>query len=129
MSKSILSICSNRGMNFLLETLLGKDFNFFPVTDALQGIYQLKKEKKVDLIVVDIDCNTVQNWEFIEHIKTSRLYNTPLIILASKNDDYIGRKCYELEIDEIFFKPFNPIDLFVAIQNLVSSYSKLNQLS
>lgn len=120
MSKSILSVNGNKAMNYLLKTILEKDFQFVPVNDVFHGMHHLKTNKRVDVLVVDLDYQPQQNWELIEHIKSSRLYQIPVIVLATENTELLRQKCYELEVDEIFFKPFNPVDLIAAIKNTVS---------
>jgi DNA-binding response OmpR family regulator len=45
----------------------------------------------------------------------------PVIVLATDNTELVKQKSYELELDEIFFKPFNPIDLIAAIKNLIKA--------
>ena len=32
----------------------------------------------------------------------------------------LRQKCYEFEVDEIFFKPFNPVDLIAAIKSMMT---------
>jgi DNA-binding response OmpR family regulator len=49
------------------------------------------------------------------------MFNTPVIVLASDNNDILKQKSYELEVDEIFFKPFNPVDLIAAVNSLMNA--------
>lgn len=107
-------------MNYLLKTILANDYQFIPVEDVFHGMYHLRANKQLHALVVDLDYQTQQNWEMIEHIKSSRLYQIPVIVLATENTETLRQKCYELEVDEIFFKPFNPMDLIAAIKNTVS---------
>lgn len=120
MSKSILSVNGNKAMNFLLQTIFEKKYRFVPVVDVFQGMYQLKLNKQIDALIVDVDFQPQQSWEFIQHIKSSKLYKIPVIVLASDNTDTVKQKSYEFELDEIFFKPFNPVDLIAAIKNLLA---------
>ena len=121
MSKSILSVNGNRAMNYLLQTILEKEFQFVPVNDVFQAMHQLRTNKKVCFLIVDLDFHPQQGWELIEHIKSSKLYRVPVIVLATENTEILRQKCYEYEVDEIFFKPFNPVDLIAAIGNTVSA--------
>lgn len=120
MSKSILSVNDNNAMNYLLKTLLEKEYQFIPVSDPLHGMHCLRVHKKIGVLIVDLDFHSQQNWELIEHIKSSKLYKTPVIVLATENSEILRQKCYDFEVDEIFFKPFNPVDLIAAIQNTIS---------
>lgn len=107
-------------MNYLLKTILEKEYQFVPANDVFHGMHQLKTNKGISILVVDLDFQAQQSWELIEHIKSSKLYHVPVIVLATENTELLRHKCYELEIDEIFFKPFNPVDLIAAIRNTVS---------
>ena len=117
MSKSILSINGNKAMNFLLKTILEKEYEFVPASDAFQGINFLRNNRNIRILVIYLDFQPQHGWEFIEHVKSSRLYTLPVVILATENTELLRQKCYDLEVDEIFFKPFNPVDLIAAIRS------------
>lgn len=116
MSKSILSISGSRAMNYLLQTILEREHQFVPALDVFQGMHHLKTNKKINVLVVDLDFQPQQAWELIEHLKSSKLYKIPVIVLATENNETLRQKCYEFEVDEIFIKPFNPVDLIAAIK-------------
>lgn len=120
MSKGVLSINGNRAMNYLLKTIMEKEYEFVPANDVFQATHYLRTNKKIKALVVDLDSQPQQGWELIEHIKSSKLYQIPVIVLATENTELLRQKCYEFEVDEIFFKPFNPLDLIAAIRNTVS---------
>ena len=107
-------------MNFLLQTIFEKEYRFIPATDVFHGMHQLKLSKQIDALIVDVDFQPQQTWEFIQHIKSSKLYKIPVIVLATDNNETVRQKSYEFELDEIFFKPFNPVDLIAAIKNLMN---------
>lgn len=119
MTKSILSVNGNRAMNYLLQTVLEKEYQFVPAIDVFQAMHQIRINKKISCLVVDVDFHPQQNWELIEHIKSSKLYQFPIIVLATENTELLRQKCYDYEVDEIFFKPFNPVDLIAAIRNAI----------
>lgn len=121
MSKSLLSVNGHKAMNFLLQTIFEKEYQFLPATDAYQALHLLKANNQIEALIIDVDFQPQQNWELIQHIKTSRLYRVPVIILATENSDDVKQKCLELEIDEIFFKPFNPMDLISAIKSMTAT--------
>jgi len=119
MSKSILSINGNKAMNYLLQTILEGEYEFVPANDVFQGMHYLRTNKKISALVIDLDFQGQQNWELIQHIKSSKLYRVPVIVLTTDNNETLRQKCYDLEVDEIFFKPFNPEDLIAAIKNMM----------
>ena len=106
-------------MNYLLKTVLQKEFRFRSVEDVLSA-FHLIKSTDVSALIVDIDYFSNHSWEFIEHLRSSKIFDFPIIILASENTEMLQRKSYELGVDEIFFKPFNPVDLIASIRGIIS---------
>ncbi|HEV7621407.1 MAG TPA: response regulator [Flavisolibacter sp.] len=121
MSKSIISVNNNRAMNYLLQTIFEKEYKFVPAGDVFQAMHHLRSVRNINALIVDIDFQPQQSWELVQHIKSSKLYNIPVIVLTTANSDDLKQKCYEFEVDEIFFKPFNPVDLIAAVKSLVTS--------
>lgn len=121
MSKKILSINANRAMNYLLQTLLSKEYQFTGVSDVFYGLHFLRRNTGINTLIVDLDFQPQQGWDLIEHVKSSLLYNSTItiIVLATENTETLRQRCYEYEVDEIFFKPFNPVDLIAAIRSTV----------
>lgn len=126
MSKQIMSVSGNKAMNYLLETIFRKDYELVTVKDVFEAAYQLKTNSRIELVIVDVDFQTKQSWELIQHIKTSKLFQLPVVVLATAKNEEIEKNCYEFNIDEIFFKPFNPMDLIVAVKSTVSNVSFAN---
>jgi CheY-like chemotaxis protein len=126
MSKRILSINGNKAMHYLLQTIFENEYEFIPAMNVYHGMHQLKNLKNIQLMIIDVDFETEQSWEMVHHIKTSKLFQCPVMILTTNNDDTIKNKCYELGIDDVFFKPFNPVDLITAVKSLnTTAYSTI----
>ncbi|HEU0109747.1 MAG TPA: response regulator [Flavisolibacter sp.] len=121
MSKSILSVNGSKAMNYLLQTIFENEYRFLPAADVFEAMRQLKLNRQPGALIVDVDFQPQQSWDFIQHIKSSKLYKIPVIVLATDNTEVVKQKSYEFELDEIFFKPFNPVDLIAAIQNLTTA--------
>lgn len=119
MSKSILSINGNKAMNYLLQTILSKEYEFVAASDVFHAVHYLKANRTIKALIIDLDFQPQQGWDLIEHIKSSRLYDLPVLILATDNNETLRQRCYDYEIDEIFFKPFNPVDLITAIRSTI----------
>lgn len=108
MKKVILSINALKAMSFLVQTVLSPRHTVIAVQDVVTGMKELKKKAKVDVVIIDIDNNTMENLEFIQHIKTSRLYaNCMTLVLGSSRT--IKENYMELtDVDQVFHKPFSP---------------------
>lgn len=121
MSKSILSVSGNKAMNYLLQTIFEKQYPLVAAGEVFEAMHQLKYNRQIGALIVDVDFQPQQSWQLVEHIKTSKLYKLPVIVLVTDNTELVKQKSYELELDEIFFKPFNPVDLIAAIKNLMTA--------
>ena len=126
MNKSILSVNGNNAIHYLLQTIFQNEYALIAVSDAFEATYQLKSKKGIGILIVDVDYDTDQNWEMIQHIKTSKLFQLPIVVLTTNNDDTVKNKCYEFGIDDVFFKPFNPVDLVAAVKSLDTAIALTN---
>ena len=107
-------------MSYLLQTIFKKQFELVPVTDVLEAMYHLKNDNNIELLIVDVDSDPKRSWELIQHIKTSRIFNVPVVVLATSNSEVIEKNCYEYNIEETFFKPFNPVELINAVKAMLA---------
>lgn len=113
-------------MNFLLQTVLSPRYNLLTVSDVYQGMNELKRRDEVEMVIVDIDFHTQENLDFIQHIKTSGLYqDTPVIVLTS-NDNRQKDKIDTNQVSNFFYKPFSPLDMLRSIDDLL--YEKSSKL-
>lgn len=119
MKRKILSINENRPMNFLLQTVLSAKYEFIPVTDVFSGMEELKKDGDIELVLIDVDYATQENWDFIQHISSSVIYQKPVIVLASERNRRIDKKVAEEKIYEFVMKPFSPLDLVRSIDRIM----------
>lgn len=123
MNRTVLSINGNKPMTYMLQTVLSRKYKINAVTDVYQGMQQLKKEEAIELVLVDVDYDTEESWEFIQHIKSSFIYNRPVVVLTSDNSLLAGRKAAQLRVEYLFQKPFSPVDLIKTIDALLYSPS------
>ena len=119
MKKTILVVDDSKAIRFLLQTVLGKDYQVVTAPDACTAMYWLSKNNLPDVIVCDPRLPDVRDWELIEEISSSILYgNIPVMVVSSLDKDITELKCHEYGIAEYFMKPFNPISLLESISEL-----------
>ena len=106
-------------MNYLLQTILSDQYKVIPALDVFQGMYELKRNDEIELIITDVDHNTKESWDFNQHIKTSKLYNKPVIVLTSDKGKRTVEKMAEANVYDFFLKPFDPVELIRTINELV----------
>jgi CheY-like chemotaxis protein len=119
MKKKILAIDESKAIRFLLQTVLGQKHQVITAADGCSGLYWLSKRNLPDVIIVDPRLPDMQDWEMLEHLKSSGLYgHIPIIVLSSLPAKETAQKCKELGISHYFQQPFNPVALEHAIDEL-----------
>ncbi len=125
MKKQILAIDDSKAIRFLLQTVLGKDYQVITAPDGCSAMYWLSKKNLPDLIIIDAQLPDMDNWELVEQLSISGLYrDIPMIVLSSLNKNETKAKCMQYGVAEHFTKPFNPIDLQDAV-NKISKYQEM----
>jgi len=121
MKRQILAIDDSKAIRFLLQTVLGKEFQVVTAPDGCSAMYWLSKRNLPDLIIVDAQLPDMENWELIEQLTSSGLYgDIPVIVLSSLGKEETAVKCMEMGIDAFFTKPFNPVELLAKVKNMTT---------
>ena len=122
--RNVLSISHNKAMGYLLSTILTDSFRPVVVEDVFHGMNLLKYEHNISLIIIDIDYQTKESIDFILHINSSKIYNKPIIVLSSIQNQKANESEIEAFVYHYFKKPFNPIELVNIINELFTSTFK-----
>ncbi len=126
MKKKILAIDDSKAIRFLLQTVLGKDYQVITAPDGCSAMYWLSKKNLPDLIIADAQLPDMENWELIEQLSMSGLYrDIPMIVLSSLSKNETKAKCLQYGVAEHFTKPFNPIELLEAV-NKVAKFQEVS---
>lgn len=125
MKRTVLVIDGNKAMRFLMQTVLGKEFQVVTASDANAALFWLSKKNTPDLMIIDPQLEEGEDWELVEYLSDSGMYgDIPKIILTALDKNLVMFKCAELNIEHFAFKPFNPID-FVKLVNAVADGKQL----
>ena len=120
MKKQILAIDDSKAIRFLLQTILSKDYQVITMPDGCSAMYWLSKKNLPDLIIADPQLPDMENWELVEQLSSSGIYgNIPLLVLSGLDNEETQVKCLEQGVTKYFLKPFNPVDLLSAVNNLI----------
>lgn len=119
--KNVLSISHNKAMGYLLSTILTDSFHPLIVEDVFHGMNVLNYKQDISLIIIDIDYQTKESIDFILHLNSSKLYNKPIIVLSSIQNQQANEFDIEAFVYHYFIKPFNPIELVNIINELFTS--------
>lgn len=126
MKKKILAIDDSKAIRFLLQTVLGKDYQVVTAPDGCTAMYWLSKKNIPDLIITDPQLPDMRDWELIEELSSSILYrNIPVMVISALDKNVTHIKCEEYGIAEYFLKPFNPVFLLESVQKLTGQHASI----
>lgn len=119
MKKKILVIDNSKAIRFLLETVLGSDYEVLTAADGCSAMYLLSKRMLPELIITDPQLPDLENWELIEQLSNSGLFSEiPVVVLSSLDRKETEERCAELGVVKFFNKPFNPLVLLGSIHEI-----------
>ena len=122
MKKQILAVDDSKAIRFLLQTVLGKDYQVITVPDGYSAMYYLSHRAQPDLIIADPQLPDMDNWELIQQLSTSGMYgDIPMLVLSGLSEKETETKCNDYGVIKYFMKPFNPVEMMEAIDRLVTS--------
>ena len=121
MKQQILIVDDSKPISYLLQTILRKKFQVITAPDGYAAMRWLSKKNFPALIIASPRLPEMQNWEMIEHLRSSGIYgDIPVIVLSGLDKQETAGKCAELGVEAYYMKPFNPVDLEKNICNLLS---------
>ncbi|MCK9617765.1 MAG: response regulator transcription factor [Lentimicrobiaceae bacterium] len=121
MKKKILVIDDEKSIRLLLENFLNKDYEVISKSDGLEALSWMQEGNLPDLIVADIQMPNLDGYEFIENVRSSGYFkNIPLIMLSGIESSVEKVKCLKLGANDYMIKPFNPEELAIRIELLLS---------
>jgi len=120
MKKKILVIDDERTIRVLLENFL-KEYVVITKNDGLEGLSWLQEGNMPDLIVADIQMPNLDGYEFVKQLRASGYFkDIPLIVLSGIESTAEKVKCLKLGANDYLVKPFNPEELALRIELLIS---------
>ncbi|MBS1600328.1 MAG: response regulator [Bacteroidetes bacterium] len=122
MKKQILAVDDSKAIRFLLQTVLGKEYQVVTVPDGCSAMYWLSKRNFPHLIIADPQLPDMENWELIQQLSSSGIYNSiPVVALSGLSKSETELKCLEYGVQKFFLKPFNPVELVTTINELIEN--------
>ena len=124
MKKQILAVDDSKAIRFLLQTVLGKSYQVITVPDGCSAMHWLSKRNFPHLIIADPQLPDLENWELIQQLSSSGIYkNIPVMVLSGLSAEETEEKCAAYSVQKYFLKPFNPVNLVYAVQQLIENKS------
>lgn len=98
-------------------------YNVLKAYDGEEALKVLKKEKKVDLLVIDVMMPRLDGIRATLKIREEN--SLPIIILSAKSEDADKILGLNVGADDYLTKPFNPLELVARIKSQLRRYTKL----
>ncbi len=121
MKKKILVIDDELSIRLLLENFLSKSYEVVTKNDGMEALKWMEDGNMPDLIVADIQMPNLDGYEFIKNVRTSGFFKEiPMIMLSGIESSQEKVKCLKLGANDYMIKPFNPEELSIRIEILLS---------
>ena len=121
MKKSVLTIESNRALQYLVATVLKTKYPVSSVQNSRHAMQLFSSGYEADLVIIDIPNKDTENFELLDHIVTSSIFkNVPIIVLSASRDEELKNSCLQIGAADFLTKPFDPVYLFERVDQLLS---------
>ncbi|HAD96809.1 MAG TPA: two-component system response regulator [Cryomorphaceae bacterium] len=119
--KQVLIIDDEPIMRKLLEQILKDKYEVISLENGREGLEWMYSGNIPDLVVADLNMPEINGFEYIKKVRESGFFNdVPLIVLSGEESSSERIKCLKLGANDYLIKPFNPEELGLRIDNLIS---------
>ena len=121
MSKSILIVDDSSSLRTVVNLALTRaGYTVIEARDGSEGLAQLEKAGKVNLIVSDVNMPVMDGISFLKQVKQHPRHKfTPVIMLTTENQQEKKEQGRAAGAKAWIVKPFNPPQLLDAVSKLI----------
>ena len=121
----ILVVDDDDGIRLLVKKYLRENNYLITTAENAEEAFKITQIIKFDLIILDIMMPGKSGLEFIKENK--KILETPIILLTAKGQANERVEGLEIGADDYLPKPFEPKELILRIQNIISKTKKKDQ--
>ena len=118
----ILVVDDDDGIRLLVKKYLSENNYLISTAENAEEALKITQIVKFDLIILDIMMPGKSGLEFIKENK--KILETPIILLTAKGQANERVEGLEIGADDYLPKPFEPKELILRIQNIISKTKK-----
>ena len=100
------------------EYALNESYDVLEAEDGVSAIDIMDKQHDIDLIILDIMMPKMDGFTTLTNIRKN--YNTPVIMLSARGDEYDKLQGFNLGVDDYVTKPFSPKELMARIKAVLN---------
>ena len=127
--KNILAIEECSAVNYILNSVLKKDFAITSVNNCNSALQAIRTNCDQDVIILNIPDEESENYKFLNYIHSSALLkDTKTIVISNYDDDILRDKTRALGASLYLSKPFDPVFLSESIQSMLGDKKPLPQI-
>lgn len=121
MKPTIVLVDDEPMMQLLLKQVFKKDFDVHVFNNGKEALNFMYAGVIPDIVVVDLQMPEMNGYELIKHFKSSGYFqNVPVMVLSAEETSSDRIKCFELGAVDYMIKPFNPKELQLRVQKILS---------
>ncbi|MBR1443826.1 MAG: response regulator, partial [Firmicutes bacterium] len=116
------------------RTLLAEVFyEEFEIIEAENGKVALdmisRYYESISAVFLDVVMPVMDGITVLKELNSTNLINKfPIILITSDDSPETQKKCYELSVSDIIYKPYVPLIIKTRVHNLIELYSYKNKL-
>lgn len=100
--------------NVIKEYAEANGYDVIEAENGIEAIDKINNNKDIDLIILDIMMPKMDGYTALKIIREN--FNTPVIMLSARTDEYDKLQSFELGVDDYVTKPFSPKELMARIK-------------
>ena len=121
MIKNVIILEDCNAINYLLSTVLKKDYSITSVKNCADAMTHLQTDLNRDLIILNISDSSSDNFELLEHISTSCVLNDiQRVVISDSKDEKFKSEISKLGASLFITKPFDPVFLSEKVRDLIN---------
>lgn len=119
--KKILVVDDKPTISNLLVQFLSDKYSVETREDGIEALTYLQQGNIPDLVITDLQMPNMDGTELIQRMKESGYFkDIPIIVLSSKDSSGDRVQCLKLGAEDYVMKPFNPEELSIRIEKILS---------
>jgi CheY-like chemotaxis protein len=122
MKKEVLIVFQHPSLQYILQTVMGKDYHVVVAPDGVSALYWISKKNIPDLVISDSLLPDMNEWELIEQLNSSGLYQSiPIVVISSSDQKTTMQQAERMDLAGAFIKPFDPMAVKERIDQLLQT--------
>lgn len=122
--KTLLIVDDEPAIRLILEHYFASDYEVVLTANGEEALNWLRSGNNTDAIVADYEMPLLNGLDFIRALRALPAYESvPLLMLSGTDETSKKIQCLRAGADDYLVKPFNPEELEIRLQKVLSRVS------